>query len=196
MTLGRSIPTRYNGQLYRSNLEADWARAFDTLGVEFQYELEGRYFGDTFYLPDFWLPKSRQFVEVKGVFQPADCRKIVALLNHIPAREHTDENCPDIAIVACEPLGVFRGWERGAVRPDADILEMSRKACHDLRLFACAICAGFWFADDSLSWKCQCCGYAAGNGHIACDIGSPLPNFPDLSAIRAMAFDDAQFHHD
>jgi hypothetical protein len=51
----RSIPTRYKKILFRSKLEADWARAFDALGVEWQYEVEGRYFGDVFYLPDFYL---------------------------------------------------------------------------------------------------------------------------------------------
>jgi hypothetical protein len=74
------------------------------------------------------------------------------------------------------------------------MLELSQRACHNLRLFACVICAGFWFADDSMSWRCQCCGYSAGNGHIACDIGSPLPGFPDLTAVRSMAFDDLRWH--
>jgi hypothetical protein len=113
-----SIPTEYNGQAFRSKLEADWARAFDTLGVQWRYEPKGRYFGDVFYLVDFYLPMSRQWVEVKGVFEPEDCRKIVGLLTHIEARPYTDpETCPDIALVACEPKGVFRGWERGCARP-------------------------------------------------------------------------------
>lgn len=190
----RSIPTEYRGITFRSKLEADWARAFDTIGLEWQYEPVGKYFGDVFYLVDFFLPKSRQWVEVKGVFEPADVRKIVSLLEHIPPRPYTGEDCPDIALVACEPNGVFRGWQRGACRSDANLLDMSLSACKNLRLFACAVCAGFWFADDSMSWQCQCCGYNKGNGHIVVDEGSPFPGFPDLTAIRGLAFDDLRWH--
>ncbi len=190
-----SIQTEYNGQLFRSKLEADWARAFDTLGLEWRYEPKGRYFGDVFYLVDFYLPRSQQWIEVKGVFEPNDVRKVVALLQHIEPRPYTDhDTCPDIALVACEPRGVFRGWERGVCSPNASLLEMSRRACHSLRLFACVICAGFWFADDSRSWRCQCCGYNGGNSHVVVDVGSPLPGFPDLTAVRGMAFDDLRFH--
>jgi hypothetical protein len=194
MGIKRSIATEYNNILFRSKLEADWARAFDTLGIEWQYEPKGQFFGDVFYLVDFYLPKSRQWVEVKGVFEPSDVRKVVSLLAAIPKRPFTDDECPDIALVACEPRGVFRGWVRGACSPDANLLEMSIAACRNLRLFACAVCAGFWFADDSLSWQCQCCGYEKGNGHIVVDVGSPLPEFPDLTAVRGLAFNDLQWH--
>src|SRR5690242_11919488 len=107
----RSIQTRYAGIVFRSKLEADWARAFDALGVEWQYEHEGRYFGDVFYLPDFWLPRSRQFVEVKAVFEPDDCRKIQRLLQHIEPRPHLNGLTLDIPIVAALPNGRFYGWE-------------------------------------------------------------------------------------
>lgn len=187
----RSIPTLYKDILFRSKLEADWARAFDALKIEWQYEKEGRYFGNQFYLPDFWLPRSRQFVEVKGVFEPDDCRKIGALLEHIPARPFTDrDECPDIAIVACMPNGEFLGWMRGADLPrHPTVLELSQRASKELRLFGCTICGGWWFADDSLSWTCQCCGGGWGNGHIAMDFASPLPGFPDVDSLTASFLD-------
>jgi len=187
----KAIPTRYKGLLFRSKLEADYARSFDALGLEWRYEDEGRYFGDQFYLVDFFLPRSRQFVEVKGVFEPDDVRKVASLLKHIPPRPHTNpETCPDIALVACEPGGVFRGWVRGACRADANLLELSRAACRELRAFACSLCGGWWFADDSLSWRCQCCGQGHGNAHVAADLASPLPGFPDLHDLRPLG------HHD
>lgn len=187
----RSIPTRYNDILFRSKLEADWARAFDALGIEWQYELEGRYFGQQFYLPDFFLPRSRQFIEVKGVFEPNDCRKIVALLRDVAPRPFTcSDTCPDIALVACLPNGVFLGWERGVGDPLGSILSLSRAASHDLRAFACSVCGGWWFADDSMSWRCQCCGAYAGNGNIASDLASPLPGFPHLDFIRPLGARD------
>ncbi len=185
MGIRRSIQTDYRGILFRSKLEADYARVFDTLGVEWQYEPNGRYFGNQFYLVDFYLPRSKQWVEVKGVFEPADVRKIVAFLEHIEPRPHTNaDTCPDIALVACEPNGVFRGWVRGAVSRDDNLLALSRKACRELDLLACAKCGGWWFADVDLSWRCQCCGAYEGNGHLASMLSSPFPEFPNVHALH------------
>jgi hypothetical protein len=38
----KPIETRYNGYRFRSRLEARWAVFFDTLGIEYQYELEDK----------------------------------------------------------------------------------------------------------------------------------------------------------
>lgn len=71
-----AIPTRYAGCHFRSRLEARWAVFFDCLGITWEYEPQG--FEATWrldpclhgaplrYLPDFWLPDLRTFVEVKG----------------------------------------------------------------------------------------------------------------------------------
>lgn len=167
-----SIPTEYNGQLFRSKLEASWAIAFDTLGVRWEYEPRGHYFGRQFYLPDFWLPASRQYLEVKGDFKPDDCKKIMALLAHATARPHTDDECPDIAIIAGEPDGVFRGWERGAY--PVTWFEFLTKRARAIELFQCTRCRGWWFGDPEYAWTCQCCGYGDGNHHLAARLTSPL----------------------
>lgn len=54
----KSIETEYNGYRFRSRLEARWAKFFDTLGINYEYELE-RYEmdGGIRYLPDFYLAK-------------------------------------------------------------------------------------------------------------------------------------------
>lgn len=73
----RSLPTYYNGTVFRSRLEARWAIIFDEMGIAWEYEAEAisvlRYFGtgihlDEYfgYLPDFYLPEVDAFVEVKG----------------------------------------------------------------------------------------------------------------------------------
>lgn len=182
----RSIPTEYNGTRFRSKLEADYARAFDALGIVWEYEKVGQYFGDQFYLVDFWLPKSRQYVEVKGVFEPDDCRKIQSLLSHVSPRPCASDTCPDIPIVACVPDGKFYGWERRYSRGES-FFDFLKKRSIAVDLFACAVCRGWWFGDPDWSWRCQCCGAYAGNGHIAAHLGSPIPQFPNPNALHFFA---------
>lgn len=68
----KPIETIYNGYRFRSRLEARWAVFFDALGIEYEYEPEGfeLSFSDDeriMYLPDFYLPESGLYAEVKGV---------------------------------------------------------------------------------------------------------------------------------
>ena len=174
----RSIPTRYRNVLFRSKLEADWARVFDAMKLAWKYESEGHYFGDTFYLPDFFLPQSRQYVEVKGVsndsdFELNDALKVLALVRYLPPRRHTGEDTSDIPIVGCLPGGRFFGWGRNG-RP----LGVS--------LFQCIRCRGWWFLVECMGWKCQCCGFYQGNAHIITSISSPIENFPELTWLRSV----------
>jgi hypothetical protein len=59
------IETYYRGHRFRSRLEARWAVFMDAAGIEWQYESEGFRVNGAYYLPDFWLPKLKTFVEVK-----------------------------------------------------------------------------------------------------------------------------------
>lgn len=61
----KAIETIYNGYRFRSRLEARWAVFFDALGVEYRYEDEGYNLNGVTYLPDFWLPKHRCWIEIK-----------------------------------------------------------------------------------------------------------------------------------
>ena len=63
----KAIETQYKGYRFRSRLEARWAVFFDTLGVKWEYEPEGFELPSGRYLPDFWLPESLLWVEVKPV---------------------------------------------------------------------------------------------------------------------------------
>lgn len=62
----KPIQTKYNGYKFRSRLEARWAVFFDNAGIEYRYEVEGFKHKRDCYLPDFYLPKSKTWVEVKG----------------------------------------------------------------------------------------------------------------------------------
>lgn len=63
----KAIETRYNGYRFRSRLEARWAVFMDTLGVRYEYEVQGFNMNGLAYLPDFYLPDLNSWLEVKGV---------------------------------------------------------------------------------------------------------------------------------
>jgi hypothetical protein len=63
----RPIPVTYQGERFRSTLEADWAATFDSLGIAWCYEPTGLELpSGTRYRPDFWLRGQRIWFEVKG----------------------------------------------------------------------------------------------------------------------------------
>jgi hypothetical protein len=78
MTDLKAIETRYAGCRFRSRLEARWAVFFDTLRISWEYEPQGYEIeslrdGTTRrYLPDFYLPTLKHYVEVKGSDDLAD----------------------------------------------------------------------------------------------------------------------------
>ena len=63
--LTRAIETIYRGYRFRSRTEARWAVFFDAAGIEWQYEAEGFELNGARYLPDFYLPELKTFIEVK-----------------------------------------------------------------------------------------------------------------------------------
>lgn len=67
MTTPKAIETKYKGYRFRSRTEARWAVFFDHLGVEWEFETQGFDLGGDLgrYLPDFYLPASKTFVEIK-----------------------------------------------------------------------------------------------------------------------------------
>jgi len=77
----KAIETRYKGYRFRSRLEARWAVFFDALGIKWEYEKEGYDLGAAgWYLPDFWLPDQKVWIEVKGDdISDKDMAKVKAL---------------------------------------------------------------------------------------------------------------------
>ena len=70
----KAIETEYKGYRFRSRLEARWAVFFDAAGIEWKYEPEGYEVNVgspeepniVRWLPDFYLPHTKTWVEVKG----------------------------------------------------------------------------------------------------------------------------------
>lgn len=61
----KPIETLYKGYRFRSRLEARWAIFFDVANIKWEYETEGFNVNNTRYLPDFYLPELKIYVEVK-----------------------------------------------------------------------------------------------------------------------------------
>ena len=62
----KPIDTVYKGYRFRSRLEARWAVFFDAAGIRFEYESQGYKLPDgSCYLPDFYLPDFKAYVEIK-----------------------------------------------------------------------------------------------------------------------------------
>lgn len=69
----KAIETVYNGYRFRSRLEARWAVFFDALGIKYEYEAQGYDLGEAgWYLPDFWLPDYKVWIEVKPHIRGVD----------------------------------------------------------------------------------------------------------------------------
>jgi hypothetical protein len=60
------IQTTYDGHRFRSRTEARWAVFFKAAGIPYEYEKEGVVLDGRPYLPDFWLPGFKMWLEVKG----------------------------------------------------------------------------------------------------------------------------------
>jgi hypothetical protein len=66
----KAIDTYYNGNYFRSRLEARWAVCFELFDIRYEYELEGFELSNGVkYLPDFYLPAFDAHVEIKPEYQ-------------------------------------------------------------------------------------------------------------------------------
>jgi hypothetical protein len=77
----KSIQTQYRDYLFRSRLEARYAVFLDFCHEKWDYEAEGYDLDDgDRYLPDFWLPRLKCFLEVKAQYpnkrEIRVCRKL------------------------------------------------------------------------------------------------------------------------
>jgi hypothetical protein len=83
----QAIETLYGGCRFRSRLEARWAVFFDALDKVWLYEPEGFVLEDDIcYLPDFYLPEGKVWVEIKPLTVEGptddDLRKCCLLSKH------------------------------------------------------------------------------------------------------------------
>jgi hypothetical protein len=144
----RPIETEWNGYRFRSRLEARWGVFLDALGVRYRYEAEGFDLGGLWYLPDFWLPAWRTWLEVKPE-EPygEDLEKLVrferALRPGRPGYSAEDEGRGQYFYVLIgEPYGDARGTCYEARRVESaeghEGLSPDRPPCY--RVADCPLC--------------------------------------------------------
>jgi len=138
-------PTVYRGTRFRSELEAGWARTLDHLSIGREYERHAcRLPSGAGYLPDFWLPAIRTFIEVKG---------------NRPERRHKPE---ELAEEVNEDVIVLIGWppvrKRNSPYLWESYLNWSDPLGYDTRLAICPGCSGWQWMRAELSRNCRLCG--------------------------------------
>jgi hypothetical protein len=94
----QAIQTKFNNRHHRSRLEARVALMLHICGLPYHYEREGFEQDPGRYLPDFWCPTLRIFIEAKGWFPTADeiekCQRLA------------DDTQRRVAVICGDP-----GWE-------------------------------------------------------------------------------------
>lgn len=162
----KPIETFYKGYKFRSRLEARWAVFFDTIGIKWQYEVEGFTLSDgRHYLPDFkitTLNKLTCWIEIKPLDDPGDGKLQRFSLDH-HAKYPEDFNT-EFTVCSGDPFDVFGGgiellkaWGCGQVG-------------YTGRFVMCPRCAAINVVrvtsiyENELSFMCFPCDYATPGG--------------------------------
>lgn len=144
------IETVYNGYRFRSRLEARWAVFFDKLHIKYEYEPEGYKLSDgTCYLPDFYLPESDTYVEIKGVMTEADQHKVEQFIKD--SGKAMVIGYSDFEFQACD-----KWWDGTYTLADRSSSVFVK----------CRVCGKYYFMSwGEGSWECRCCGAHDGTHH-------------------------------
>lgn len=177
----KPIETHYKGYRFRSRLEARWAVFFDAIGIRYLYEPEGFRLSDgTLYLPDFYLPESKAFFEVKGVMNEIDMHKIEQFIKD--SKRPCIIGYDDFTFNSCDAL-----WE-----DDYALTDKSSSV-----LVRCRECGKMYFSGMQGSYVCQCCGAYDGDHYfeVQCS-GDHSFYFTELKVKNAIdAARQARFEH-
>ena len=166
----KAIPTWYKSTMFRSKLEAQWAKLLDHYGMAWTYEVEGYEFNDgTRYLPDFWLPDSKQWLEVKGIMNDKDmhkCEMLAKESKHEVAIGYASGKMQLIEFSDCEPDGIW--------------------LTDDGVIATCRQCGGRYLMTWVGSYHCRCCGAYDGDHYLKeCDETESV--FGDVATIDVMS---------
>lgn len=143
----KAIPTEYDGIKFRSRLEARYAMFFDEHRIGWEYEVEGIDLSGRWYLPDFWLPDSRTFLEVKGPLKERT-DLVKRAQDQIDAETCGFAEIDHVLFVVSDE----RGQTTLGNSPKEAVIWGKCRDC--LCWGPMVICA---------AWTCRCCGFYAGD---------------------------------
>ena len=144
----KAIETVYKGYRFRSRLEARWARFWDVMGDEYQYEPEGFDLDGVRYLPDFWLHPYRlrpgwgYWVEIKPT--EATAEQMDKLIRVCVGTHHNglmiqgnpwpgEFTCTKVQVLHYSVPVLFANWQIGTGVPEFDqpAFEAARRARYE-----------------------------------------------------------------
>lgn len=67
---------KYKNIWFHSSWEIAYAKYLDKLGIKWQYEAKTFDLGNTTYTPDFYLPETNKYIEIKGYWRPDAKKKV------------------------------------------------------------------------------------------------------------------------
>ena len=153
----RPIETIYRGYRFRSRLEARWAVFLDAAGVEWQHEPEGFDLHGVYYLPDFWLPLDKSFLEIKPAWQPGEYR--VAIRQIAPTlTKLADASGCEVYLIAGSPSPNSDNVDDFFGRPSIIGFAPDKGIC-SARMFECQFCGSVSikrFAGSAYDAVCPC----------------------------------------
>lgn len=157
----KAIETIYGGYRFRSRLEARWAVFFDTVGLPFDYEKEGFVLDDgTKYLPDFWLPSLKLWIEIKSELEIVESISSDSCLLTAPLIQK---------LRACDLFQLMRRFRDSQAWPVACIIGQPGK--HRIWFFGWDLSdtSGGEYEDDNAIW-------CVANGQVTLDVHIKNPN--------------------
>ena len=157
----KCIPTEYDGITFRSKTEALFAKWCDLCKLKWHYEPEG-FEGKTKYLPDFYLPEIKCFVEIKPPMFLDEIVKMKEMITDEQFASHTFL----VATMYKETLEVIYLWEVWDIEPDNSVThkyEDKRGWCMDATW--CGKCFKPIFCAEG-SYQCRGCGEYDGMHHL------------------------------
>ncbi len=153
----KAIETRFHGILFRSRIEARWAVFFTELNLPWQYEPEGFELKSKHYLPDFFLPRQKRWVEIKpaGFNENTDHLNELAEMTGYPVW---------LAIGSIPSFPPRSSWPENEMGSDFGRMQFEHGGeDYPYQWCRCTHCGEYGIQFDGRSERIACC--PANNGH-------------------------------
>ncbi len=137
----RALEATYKDQRFRSRLEAKWCIFWDALAVRWEYEPEALELDGFAYIPDFWLPDYKVWVEIKGTIHNDEAGGQMVL----KASELARQSSRPVILCFHEPYD-----------PKCAVFT-NRGMYSDSRWTICALCGGLALGVKGDSFSCVWC---------------------------------------